>query len=221
MPTTLSAAVTDLLAGFGVEIAPGGIVLADIAKAERAYVHHAHEPVAVAAFAAVSPSFAKGRFPKYRLADLVAKRPDMDEKDATALAAVCGVSVTGPFWSVAAPFAEQLAHVLARYDLTAFYRAQLIEGAEHHYAIRPTGYDFRTNEIIPAEMDAWRAGYRGLPLERQMMVATIMWLYRGGADSTWLKGLPCGWHAADAVHELRAAGAVEDWARLVALYPGW
>jgi hypothetical protein len=72
------------------------------------------------------------------------------------------------------------------------------------------------------EMREWRRRYKALPTLRQMMVATIIWLYRGGADKTWLARLPSTWHAADAVATLQGAdGALRDWGRLVALYPGW
>ena len=54
-----------------------------------------------------------------------------------------------------------------------------------------------------------------------MMVATIITLYRGEPDKTWLSRLPNTWHAADAVAVLLEAGALRDWGRLVALYPGW
>jgi hypothetical protein len=53
------------------------------------------------------------------------------------------------------------------------------------------------------------------------MVATILCLYRGEADKLWLARLPSNWHAADAVVALNDAGALRDWGRLIALYPGW
>jgi len=55
---------------------------------------------------------------------------------------------------------------------------------------------------------------------RQTLVATIICLYRGEPDKTWLARLPSTWHAADAVAALLEAGAMRDWGRLVALYPG-
>ncbi len=199
--------VAELLASFGIEIAPGGIVvMADIAKAEKAHVHHSTEPVAAAAFAVVSPTFAKGRFPKYQLVDLVTKRPSMDEREATALAAVCGATVSPPYWARSEPFAAQLINVIDAHDLWLFYRRT--EQGEH--GVRPSD-----------DVQAWRRGYRELPPARQMMCATIMWLYRGHPDKTWLDRLPWRWLAADAIGELRAAGTLEDWGRLVALYPGW
>lgn len=70
-------------------------------------------------------------------------------------------------------------------------------------------------------MEQWRADYRHMPEERQMMAASIVWLYRAGKDNVWLRRVPCTWHAADAIVCLEAVGAFEDWARLYALYPGW
>jgi hypothetical protein len=53
----------------------------------------------------------------------------------------------------------------------------------------------------------WRRRYKALPPVRQMMVTTIISLYRGEADKTWLARLPSAWHAADAIAALLEAGA--------------
>ena len=53
-------------------------------------------PVAVAAMAVVSPTFARGRFPKLRLVDVVAKVPSMDGREMRALATVCGANIHAP-----------------------------------------------------------------------------------------------------------------------------
>ena len=53
------------------------------------------------------------------------------------------------------------------------------------------------------------------------MVVTIITLYRGERDKTWLARMPSTWLAADAVAALQEAGALRDWGRLVGLYPGW
>ena len=70
-------------------------------------------------------------------------------------------------------------------------------------------------------MAEWRRAYKALAPVRQMMVATIICLYRGEADKLWLSRLPSAWHAADAVAVLKDEGALRDWGRLIALYPGW
>jgi hypothetical protein len=49
-----------------------------------------------------------------------------------------------------------------------------------------------------------------LPPARQMMVATIIILYRGEPDKTWLSRLSNTWHAADAVAALLESGALRD-----------
>ena len=54
-----------------------------------------------------------------------------------------------------------------------------------------------------------------------MLAATIVWLYQHGADSTWLRRVPCTWSAAEALHYLRDAGCLPQWQRLVATCPGW
>ena len=90
--------------------------------------------------------------------------------------------------------------------------------------VRPRGVDhfnYRTDQRDDAAMDEWRRAYKAATTIRRMMVATIIWLYRGGADKTWLARLPSTWHAADAVAAMMSAGALRDWGRLVALYPGW
>ena len=71
--------ITSLLDSFGIELSAGGlVVMTDFAKAENAYIHHSTVPVAVVAMAIASPTFARGRFPKLRLVDVVAKAPSMD-----------------------------------------------------------------------------------------------------------------------------------------------
>jgi hypothetical protein len=69
-----TAETASLLESFGMELSAGGlIVMTDFAKAESAYIHHSTVPVAVVAMALASPVFARGRFPKLRLVDVVAK----------------------------------------------------------------------------------------------------------------------------------------------------
>ena len=220
---TIAAETTSLLESFGIELSAGGlVVMSDFAKAESAYIHHSRVPVAVVAMAIASPTFARGRFPKLRLVDVVAKAPAMDGREHRALAAVCGANIDGlPEGSGRAPaFAAHLLEVITRYELEGFFLRDprlSINGID----IRPRGFDYRTDQIDNAAMADWRRAYKALPAVRQMMVATIIWLYLGGADKTWLARLPSTWHAADAVAAMMSAGALRDWGRLVALYPGW
>lgn len=213
-----------LLAEFGVEIGPGGIVvLSDMPKAETCHIHHSRMPVALVAFAQVSEVFALGRFPKTRLVDLVSKRPSMDGREAIALGAVCGVDVSAVMWprSPAPAFCAQLQRVIYRYgieDLFVRNPSRAINGIEW----RPRGIGPRTDAVIATEMQAWRRAFRAKPAHRQMMAATILWLYRGGPDKIWMKGMSANtWSAANAIGTLRANGLLSDWGKLVALYPGW
>lgn len=218
------AQAQEVLDELGLEIAPGGIVtIGDLQKADRGYVHHSSMPVAVVGYALVSRSLAAGRFPKIRLLDVVAKRPAMDAGEAIAMARLCGVELQPPFWGNAQPFADHLFDVLDRYEMQAFFQRldEPLRSEQPHYAVRPTAVDWRQDEVIPEAMTAWRKAYKALPAARQMMVATVMWLYRGGEDKTWLSRVPWQWPAADAISVLHAAGCLADWARLVALYPGW
>ena len=211
------------LESFGIELSAGGlVVMTDFAKAESAYIHHSSVPVAVVAMAVASPTFARGRFPKLRLVDVVAKVPVMDGREIRALATVCGANIDSlPEGSGRAPaFAAHLLDVIARYEFDAFFLrdpSQSINGID----VRPRGFVYRTSQVDARAMAEWRRAYRTLPPTRQMMVATIIWLYRGEPDKTWLARLPSTWHAADAIAALVEAGALRDWGRLVALYPGW
>jgi hypothetical protein len=204
-----AAETASLLESFGIELSAGGlVVMTDFAKAENAYIHHSTVPVAVVAMAVASPTFARGRFPKLRLVDVVAKTTSMDGREHRALATVCGANIDG------------LLDVIARYELDAFFLrdARLsINGID----VRPRGFDYCTSKVDKEVMTEWRRRYKALPPARQMMVATIITLYRGEQDKTWLSRVPSTWHAADAVAALQEAGALRDWGRLVAIYPGW
>jgi hypothetical protein len=223
--TTAHAAETAaLLAEFGIELSARGLVVTDFAKAESACIHHNRVPVAVVAMALASPTFARGWFPKVRLVDVVARAPSMDGAEKRALAAVCGASVEGlPEGSGRArAFAAHLLDVITRYELDAFFTREP-DRAVIGIDVRPRGIDRRTDAdaVDPKAMTEWRRAFKALPAVRQMMVATILCLYRGEADKLWLARLPSTWHAADAVATLAEAGALRDWGRLVALYPGW
>lgn len=50
---------------------------------------------------------------------------------------------------------------------------------------------------------------------------TILHLYLQRKDTTWMLRVPKKWHASDAIDALREHGMLHDWAKLVALYPGW
>jgi hypothetical protein len=84
-----------------------------------------------------------------------------------------------------------------------------------------TGYDYHADAVDAWGMERWRADYRAMTAVQQMLAASIIWLYRGGKDNRWLRRVPCTWHAADAIDEMRRRDVLADWGRLISLYPGW
>ncbi len=164
---------------------------------------------------------AKARYPDYRLTRLVSARLELEDEDALALYDLIGLSRRG--WRPASEdprcFDELLREVIDRHALQRLFVDD--NHAPHHHAIRPTGYDFIEDQVIPIGMEQWRADYRAMSDERQMLAASIIWLYRGGKDNVWLRRVPCTWHAADAIAHLRDRGCLPDWAGLFVAYPGW
>ncbi len=177
------------------------------------------EPLEIIRLSLASVQVARSRFSGYRLTRLVAARLELDESDIDRLSDVLGVDLLRSIPGVSRPFDFHLRDVIARYGLEALFRDD--GHAPYHHSIRPAGYDFHRDAVIPVGMEQWRADYRHMPEERQMMAASIVWLYRAGKDNVWLRRVPCTWHSADAIVSLEAVGAFEDWARLYALYPGW
>ncbi|QNM95453.1 hypothetical protein [Chitinimonas koreensis] len=213
----------DFLSQFGLAMNEGAVEIANYERACDCYVHHSQVPVAVAGYALASPTFAQRQFPKFSFIDLIQKRPSMDVQEAVALAAVCGADVTPPFWGNGGPFGKHLWLVIERYRLDPFFeRVDQPYGSDgDHYYMRPRGIDARTGDAIPEVLVRWREAYRKLDTPYQLMVATVLQLYRQGPDKHWMVRVPKTWHAAEGVQALRAAGFLADWARLVALYPGW
>jgi hypothetical protein len=152
-----------------------------------------------------------------RLSNLVAQRFDMDNDEALRFALACGGDLAATLGHE--PFDCHLRAVIQRYGLMSLFRN--VGYGPHHQAIKPTGYDDDADAVIPEAMAQWRATYRALPEPHQIIAATIIWLYRGGPDTVWLRRVAVAWPAADAIAHLRAAGALADWGLLVALYPGW
>lgn len=214
----------EILEDLGLEIVPGGIVsVSDIRKADCAYVHHTRMPVAVTGYALVSKNLAAGRFPKLGLLDVVAKRMIMDAGETIALARLCGFDMRPISAGNAEQFADHLFDVIKGYQMEPFFcwLDTPLRSSHRHYCCRPTGWDWDGDRELQGGVAAWRKAYRALSPERQMMVATIMTLYRGRKDDTWMVRVPCRWAAADAIVALNAAGYLKDWGGLLALYPGW
>src|SRR6516165_8719848 len=116
-----TAETASLLESFGMELSAGGlIVMTDFSKAESAYIHHSTVPVAAVAMALASPTFARGRFPKLRLVDVVAKAPFIDGREKRALASVCGENINSELLDGlgrAPAFAAHMLDVLDRFEL--------------------------------------------------------------------------------------------------------
>jgi hypothetical protein len=208
-----------LLQEFGIELAPGNIVvLSDMGRGERAHVHHTRMPVALTAYALVSPSLARGRFPKVRLVDLLMKLTSMDSEECHALAALGGWNIPDrdPYL-----FLEHLYDVIETHRLHEFFGIYPDRPAMFHNDVRPRGIYWATEEVDNVEMAAWRRAFKASPAAKQMLVASILWLYHGSDDTLWMTGIRRSWHAADAISTLVEAGLFRDWVRLVALYPGW
>lgn len=215
--------VAELLDELGLTIGAQQVEIIDFKQAETGYVHHTQIPVAIVGYAMVSPVFARGRFPDFSFLDLIRKRPSMDEREACALAALCGADATPPFWGNPGPFGRHLWSMIEKYELDEFFvrlDPAKAYGTGEHYLMRPRGCDWPNDEQNEAELKKWRASYKKLPGVRQLMVATIIRLYNSD-EKLWLVRVPKKWHAAEGIDILRASGALADWARLVALYPGW
>jgi hypothetical protein len=152
-----------------------------------------------------------------RLSNLVAQRFDMDNDEALRFALACGGDLDATMGHE--PFDRHLRTMILRYGLTSLFHDN--GQSPHHHAIKPTGYDYDADAVIPEAMAQWRATYRALPEVHQIIAATIIWLYRGGPDTVWLRRVAVAWPAAEAIALLRSTGALPDWGLLVSLYPGW
>lgn len=176
-------------------------------------------PLELIRLSLISTDTARAQFADYRLTRLVGARLELDESDIERLSDMLGTDLLFLPESALRPFDHHLRRVIDLYNLRTLF-CDDGHGLYHH-AIRPTGYDFHHDEVIPIGMAQWRADYRAMSEVRQMLAASIIWLYRAGKDNVWLRRVPCTWHAADAIAALNNANAFGDWARLYALYPGW
>lgn len=109
------------------------------------------EPLDVIRLSLKSVEAARERFPGYRLTRLVGSRLELDDTDIGRLSSILGVDFLQPVSSVSRPFDFHLRDVIARYGLETFFRDD--GHAPYHHAIRPTGYDFHRDEVIPTGME--------------------------------------------------------------------
>lgn len=213
----------ELLQELGLSIRQGGVEMVNFDFEGKSYIHHTQMPVAIAGHAQASLTGAFSKFPKTTLLELVRKRPSMDNREVMAFALVCGVEVSPPFWNNPDPFLRHLLDVVSRYELWGFFEMADQPEGRGLIGFRPRGFDWSIPDWpqIPGVIEKWRRDYRAMPTEKQMMVATIMQLYTQREEEIWMVRVPKKWHAAEAVMTLRDAGCLQDWAKLIALYPGW
>jgi hypothetical protein len=153
-----------------------------------------------------------------RLDRLVQHLLDLDEDDAMELVTLGGVPMALGNRSPAS-FNKALQQVIRQLRLFKLFCPS--QEGEFHRSICPAAYNERTGEHHPEEMARWRAEFRVMAPEQQMMAATIIWLYQSGPDSTWLRRVPCTWRAGEAMQYMRDAGCLSLWLSLIARYPGW
>jgi hypothetical protein len=200
----------------------------DIATARTAYVHHSSVPAALAAYAAIDPIYARGRFPDMTLIDLVHKRPSMDHDELTALAWVCGADEPPKqYANLVMVFGSTVWDIVDHYELgTVFERVPKAEDQHPHMALRPRGFKWHLPDWPKDEaaLRAMRKAYKALEPVPQIMALTVLHLYLQRPDRHYLLGgCPTKIHAADALDTLRAEDPqhLQIWARLVTAYPGW
>lgn len=218
----MTPSVADILAQFGLAFAPGNIItLEDIQLAERCFIHPTQALIAAVGWTRVSPSFARGRLPDSRLGDLVVRRSRMDDLDAAAFAAVCGAETRPPYRHADQLFGELLCVYLQLYELTDYFHIDPVawERRRWHRSVRPVG--IVDDHVDPSALADWQRRYTAEPAYRQILIATVMWLYRMDLDGPWLASMSADWHVADAVPLLGSQGLLTHWGALVARYPGW
>ncbi|QJI41057.1 hypothetical protein HKK52_09035 [Pseudomonas sp. ADAK2] len=210
------------------QLSEGVWTFTDVHSASQAYIHHSLQPVALAAYAAVNPTFAAGRFPNWALVDMVDKVPCMDGAEHTALAMVCGASIpTFPSASERGNiFGQAVWGIVEAYSLEGcFERVERAYGSPGwHYNLRPRGFNWAGGEEpVPESLKAMRKNYRAMSPLQQIMVLTIMHLYNQGQDKTYLTGgCPTKIPAAEAMNILRRNGsALSAWGHMVTHYAGW
>ncbi|WP_423382467.1 hypothetical protein [Burkholderia sp. LMG 32019] len=153
-----------------------------------------------------------------RMDRLVAGSLDLDDHETLLLEALAGGTCVRTM-RTPAHFFTVLKQAISELRLSRLFCSS--SQGEFHRSICPAAYDERSGEHHPAEMAEWRAAFRAMAPEQQMMAATIVWMYRSGADSIWLRRVPCTWRAQEALRYMRDAGCLAIWIRLIARFPGW
>ena len=159
---------------------------------------------------------ATSRLDEIRLEDLVLGLLDLDCDEAARLASLSG---SGPsFERCAERFHGTLQEAIRQLRLFKLFTRT--HDDELHRSICPAAYDERTGEHYPEEMARWRAAFRAMAPEQQMLTTTIVWMYRHGPDRIWLRRISCTWRASEALYYMQDSGCLALWLKLVARYPG-
>jgi hypothetical protein len=207
-----------LLAALGLRHTADGLTLADPGVLDRIDDADPFSGLALIVTATHSPRTNARQHHTVRLSHLVCRCMDMSSEE-TALVWAIADPPSASLERTAAAFHSVLLEALQRMRLQRLFSSSA--AGEHHRSICPAAYNERTGEVDPEEMVQWRADFRAMAPEQQMMAATLVWLYQSGSDSTWLRRVPCSWFAMDALHYLRDAGCISLWLQLVATCPGW
>jgi len=219
----LSASTINTLRTAGIQVTDGGAMSVDYGTFVHSYVHHTKLPVIAVAATLIDPVAAQLKFARVEMRTVVTKRWSMDSDEALALAEVAGADVRPPFWSQRDAYARIVRDVLGNHGLVPFFEDA--DGHDDLGRIRPRGYSTPDIGGDKAEFDAevlkWQKEFRSLPRPRKILLATVIWLYAGDDNNLWMRKLPRRWLAVDAIAELRRAGMLRDWARVVAAYSGW
>lgn len=173
--------------------------------------------VAAVRVALLPQNLIASRLDDMRLEDLVLDLLDLDESEAAQLEALSGSKV--PFHRSPESYCESLLQAIRQLRLFKLFART--HGGDHHRSVCPAAYNERTGGHHPEEMARWRTDFRAMAPEQQMMAATVIWLYRSGPDSIWLRRVPSTWKASEALHYMQDAGCLTLWLQLIARYPGW
>ena len=165
----------------------------------------------------IDGSAATARLDVVRLEDLVLRLLDLEPEEAEIIYAMADADSS--FERCPERFYDTLRKAI--WDLRLSKLFARTQDGEYHRSTCPAAYNERTGEHYAEEMARWRAHYRSLSPERKMMTATIVWMYRAGPDSIWLRRVPCTWRASEALHYMYDSGCLALWLQLVATYPGW
>lgn len=160
---------------------------------------------------------AASRLDEIRLEDLVLRLLDLDIEEAAQLDVFADSDA--PFEQSPEQFYETLQQAIRQLRLFKLFTRT--HDGDYHRGICPAAYNEHTGEHYPEEMARWRADFRALSPEQQMVATTIVWMYRAGPDSIWLRRVPCTWRASEALHYMRDTGCLGVWLQLIARYPGW